>query len=106
VEPTDDYLIRGDVLSFRGRLARDRGDFATARVAFENSIETYSRWNSTHRNVGRSYVNLAITCLDQINAIRKRDTSGRGSVSMLQDAMRHLEVAGLSRAERRTGARS
>jgi hypothetical protein len=62
---TDHYIDRGNVLSFRGRfIRRTQGvkGYELAIECFYGAIAEYQKRNPSHRNIGRSYVNIAVAC--------------------------------------------
>jgi tetratricopeptide (TPR) repeat protein len=88
---TDDHLSRGDFESFEGRLAREVGDHGTARSWFARSIQSYSKIDVTHPNIGRSHINVATSLRHEAKRVQARD--GRRRTALLSRALSHLDAA-------------
>jgi tetratricopeptide (TPR) repeat protein len=56
---TDDHLTLGNISSAYGRIARRQGNSEHALSNFENAIELYNKRDPYHRNLARSFVNIA-----------------------------------------------
>jgi tetratricopeptide (TPR) repeat protein len=59
---TDDYISRGNVLSFRGRLEKENGNYERALEYFYEAFFMYRRADPElkHRNVMRTFTNIAL----------------------------------------------
>jgi tetratricopeptide (TPR) repeat protein len=89
-ERTDDYLRRGDVLSFRGRLALSDMDYRRARNFFKRALITYPRHDSGHPHVARTRVNMAMALL---RCAQSGKVAGSGTLHRLQRALAELDRA-------------
>jgi tetratricopeptide (TPR) repeat protein len=56
---SDDFVTRGNIQSFYGRIARRQGRYEQALQHFANSIDEYKKRNPQHRNLGRALANIA-----------------------------------------------
>lgn len=59
LEGTDSYVDYANAISFEGRLAREAGDNTKALQCFFEAISWYQRCDPSHRNIARSYINIA-----------------------------------------------
>ena len=56
---SDDYITLGNLYSAYGRIARREGRFDQAVRYFQDSIDAYRKRDPEHRNVARSFANMA-----------------------------------------------
>jgi tetratricopeptide (TPR) repeat protein len=54
-----DWITQGDLLSFRGRLARTRGQYDDSLEHFKAAIKAYATFDPNYRNIARCHRNLA-----------------------------------------------
>lgn len=59
---TDDYGSHGNALSFSGRLYKDEGNYEKALELFEDALWAFQRADARHRNIPRTYINMADVC--------------------------------------------
>jgi tetratricopeptide (TPR) repeat protein len=59
---TDDYISQGNLLSFRGRLQKEKGDYVRALQYFHEALIMYRKADpdGKHRNVMRTRTNIAL----------------------------------------------
>jgi len=59
---TDDYISQGNLLSFRGRLLKEKGDYVRALQYFHEALIMYRKADpeGKHRNVMRTRTNIAL----------------------------------------------
>ncbi len=85
LNPTDDFLSRGNIQSAYGRIARRQGKYDLAVERFERAIAEYRRAGGGHLQLARTLLNLAFVQrllaagaqqdLDRVAAVRR----GKGS---------------------------
>ena len=56
---SDDYVLRGNIQSAYGRIARREGRYEEALRRFARAIEEYKQRDPRHRNLARALVNMA-----------------------------------------------
>jgi len=56
---TDDDITLGNIYSAHGRMVRRQGDYAAALKYFTRAIEHFRKRNPQHRNLARSFANIA-----------------------------------------------
>jgi tetratricopeptide (TPR) repeat protein len=56
---SDDYVLRGNIQSAYGRIARREGRYEEAVRRFARAIEEYKQRDPRHRNLARALVNMA-----------------------------------------------
>jgi tetratricopeptide (TPR) repeat protein len=89
---TDDFINHGNALSFQGRLHKEGGAFAEAMGCFRDAIAAYQKAEPRHRNIARTYVNMADVCY--LKARLLSDPESRPEVLRLRDeAYGYLEAA-------------
>jgi tetratricopeptide (TPR) repeat protein len=99
MEGSRDHVTTGDVSSYKGRRARQRGDFEEARKQFQSAILAYDTFDPDYRNVARCHQNIAyVHCLQIRQALDKETRENRrGLYRMSEDlqakALRHSKEA-------------
>ncbi len=61
LETTDDHVNKGNILSFRGRIARSQARWPEAIDYFKRAVAAYRSGEPRHANEARALVNLAAT---------------------------------------------
>jgi tetratricopeptide (TPR) repeat protein len=62
IAETDDFGNHANALSFSGRLCKDKGQYQKALELFEDALWYYQRADARHRNIPRTYINMADVC--------------------------------------------
>ena len=91
---SDDYVLRGNIQSAYGRIARREGRYDEAVRRFARAIEEYKQRDPRHRNLARALVNMAF--VKRLIALRLHEKIDR------EAARRHKAgVAGRALSEER-----
>jgi len=77
LEGTDDFISKGNIFSFRARIARHRGRDATKH--FDNAIAQYEKrkHQATSPNLGRALANRALVNVARLSSVEKRLTAAK-----------------------------
>ncbi len=74
LEATDDFIIRGNIHSAYGRIARREGRYDQALQHFAAAIETFKKRDTGHPNLARSLSNMAfVQRLIALDIVRRMD---------------------------------
>jgi tetratricopeptide (TPR) repeat protein len=88
-----DIITKGDILSFRGRLAKEKGDLRGAIKMFWRAIDEYGNCDPRHAHVARTYINLANVCHLRIRELRRKEHRLGDANRLWHEALRFLELA-------------
>jgi tetratricopeptide (TPR) repeat protein len=94
-----DHVTRGDIESYRGRRARQSGNFEEAVGCFTAAIQQYSQFDTNYRNVARCHRNIAYVQHLQLRRFREDETAAtkrevyRLSSKLQLTALHHSEEA-------------
>ena len=99
LNPTSDYLNRGNIQSSYGRIARRQGKYDRAQECFERAICEYRASGAGHLQLARTLLNLAFVkrlialdaqrCLDR--AATSRRSAAGGSSESVRDQRAYIE---------------
>jgi tetratricopeptide (TPR) repeat protein len=90
---TDDYTNHGNALSFSGRLCKDEEQYDKALDFFEDAVWSYQRADPKHRNIARTYVNMADVCFLHARTLSQDPSCPERVLERRLEAFEYLEAA-------------
>jgi len=90
---TDDYGSHGNALSFSGRLYMDEGQYEKALELFEDALWAYQKADARHRNIPRTYFNMANVCFLDARKLSSDPECRARVLDRRLEAFEYLEIA-------------